>query len=129
MLIFSATIPSPEFPDYMVDLTYTLYTHNVGRGEIQRRVNYSKKKNTFSKKNKEIKSKIEEERDDKAKLKVFPIFEEDFEGFLTHVAKVVFPNEVSDKEALHRYIRWHLWPNIMSIKSVCQIDHIIRKFR
>jgi len=45
LLYLSGTIPSPEFPDYMIDLTYTLYTHNVGKGEIQRRVEYKTKKN------------------------------------------------------------------------------------
>ena len=112
-MILSATTLEKEFPDYMIDLVYTLYTHNVGRGQIQRRVDYSTKKNQAKRKSK--KNKVEVERDQKIRVKVFPIFEEDWEGFLTHIAKRRFPNEINDKDALFRYIRWHLFPNFLHL--------------
>ena len=121
-MILSAITPTPEFPDYMVDLVYTLYTHNVGRGQIQRRVDYSTKKNQARKK-KVKKNKKEVERDNKLKVKVFPVFEEDFEGFLTHIAKKRFPNEINDRDALFRLIRWHLFPNFLHLLPSVQKEY------
>jgi len=121
-MILSALTLAPEFPDYMIDLVYTLYTHNVGRGQIQRRVDYSTKKNQARKK-KLKKNKKEIERDNKMRVKVFPIFEEDFEGFLIHLAKRRFPNEINDRDALFRLIRWHLFPNFLHLLPSVQKEY------
>lgn len=121
-MILSALFLAPEFPDYMIDLTYTLYTHNVGRGTIQRRVDYSTKKNQ-ARKRKLKKNKKEVERDNKMRVKVFPIFEEDFEGFLIHLAKRRFPNEINDRDALFRLIRWHLFPNFLHLLPSVQKEY------
>lgn len=112
-MILAAITPTAEFPDYIMDLVYATYTHNVGKGQIQRRIDYSNKKLEAKKKMK--KNPKEEERDQKLKLKVFPVFEEDFEGFLIHIAKRRFPNEINDRDALYRLIRWHLFPNFLHL--------------
>ncbi len=121
-MILSALTLAPEFPDYMIDLVYTQYTHNVGRGAIQRRVNYNINKNQ-AKKKKVKKNKKEVERDQKLRVKVFPVFEEDFEGFLTHLAKRRFPNEINDRDALMRLIRWHLFPNFLHLLPSVQNEY------
>jgi len=122
-MILSALFLEPEFPDYMIDLAYTQYTHTVGKGQIQRRVDYSTKKNQAKTKKKPKKNKKEIARDTKLRVKVFPIFEEDFEGFLIHLARRRFPNEVNDRDSLYRLIRWHLFPNFLHLIPSVQKEY------
>lgn len=38
-----------------------------------------------------------------------------FEGFVTEIAKVKFPNEYSDREALSKLIRYYMYPNLLHL--------------
>ena len=42
---------------------------------------------------------------------------------MTHIAKIRYPNEVNDREALFKYIRWHLFTNFLHLIEPFQDEY------